>query len=123
MEQEGEIEVPETDNDGKIIFNMREEEVEDTQTKKKTKVTIKEPRMKKVPKMVNKKGKVKRQNPVTGKMETVEVPMQEDLAPRIYRVSMTLGEEQMNRFLCKKCLQKKIDVLKTAWDELERIHN
>lgn len=111
MEDGKEIDVPVTDENGQPVIEM----VKDPKTKKEV------PKVKMTKKNVqkNKLVKVKQQDPVTGQIRVVEVPAHKDLAPRIYRVSITLGNEQINRFFCKDCLKKRHDKLKAAWDAIE----
>jgi len=69
-----------------------------------------------------KTAQIKRENPVTKKMEVVEIPKHKDLKPRAYIIQLHVGmSETIKRDFCFDCLQKvKPEILK-AWDFLEGI--
>lgn len=123
--QDGEIEVPEKDESGKLVYDevdlfddygrpVKDEDGKQVKTKKQ--------RKKKQPKMVNLKRKSKRQDSVTGQFKEVEVPEMKDLATRIYMVQMRVGEESVQRYVCKSCLDTLIPFLKPVKERLERMN-
>jgi len=114
MVQDGEIEVPEKDSSGKIVYETIEEKDEKGKPFK-----VKKPKMKKVPKMKPKMGKRKQQNPVTSKMEILDVPTFKDLAVRIRLIQLRVGDEVITRYLCTGCLNKQMPTIKPLWNVME----
>jgi len=112
LEQDGEMNVPDTDEKGMPIMEV---------VGAVGKSEIKKPKMKKVPKMVNKLGHIRRQDAVTHVMKTYSIPLHKDLAVRIYMVQLRMGEEAVTRFLCKGCLKKMKKDLDKLWFMLERV--
>jgi hypothetical protein len=65
--------------------------------------------------------KVKRQNPLTGQMEDMEVPALEDLFERAYIVRLTVGQEEVQRDFCKPCLQAHMAKVRSLFDALSAV--
>jgi len=107
--QDGEIEVPEVGKDGSPVFEMI-----DGKDDAGKPIKIQKIKTKKQPRMVHKKRKMLRQEPVTGVMHEIEVPEMKDLCDRIYLTQLRVGEEIITRYLCGCCLKKLIPLLKPA---------
>lgn len=118
MEKIGEMEVPETDDKGQLVF-----EVVDDKDEKGKPIKLKRPKMKIIPRMGNKMGKMKQQNPMTGRMQTVDVPQFKDLSTRIYLIQLRIGDEILTRYLCKGCLLGVKTEVKGIWNKLEGMNN
>ena len=66
--------------------------------------------------------KIRRENPHTKKMETLDVPKMKDLEPRSYLVQLHVGQtEYIQRDFCFECLEKIKKDVKGFWDFLENI--
>jgi len=113
MIQQGELEVPDVDKDGKLIY-----ELIDGKDEKGKPIKISKPKTKKIPHMVHKRIKVLRQEPVTAKMHEIEVPAMKDLANRIFMTQIRIGEEVVTRYLCKGCVDKLSPLLKQAKEKM-----
>jgi hypothetical protein len=73
---------------------------------------------------VQAKGKRKYQNPQTNEVETIEVPLYEDLEPRTYIIKVNVGQENVTRDVCKECLEKEmLPLIKPLWDKLENMES
>lgn len=114
MEQVGEIEIPETDKQGKLVYEFK-----DGKDDKGKPIRIKQVKMKKEPRMGPKMGKMKKQDPVTSKVTVVDIPQYKDLSTRIRLIQLRMGDETITRYMCQGCLKTKHPVLKAAWDALE----
>ncbi len=77
------------------------------------------PVMVEVPREVQRKGKQKMQDLATGLVRVVDVPAFEDLAPRTFIVRLGIGQETIQRDVCRECLPQVLPEAKALWDKLE----
>jgi hypothetical protein len=67
--------------------------------------------------------KMKRQNPFTGTIENIDVPMMRDLKDRAYILQLSIGHEAVQRDFCHDCLKAEImPIVQPLWDRLALIH-
>lgn len=65
---------------------------------------------------------VRRQNVLTGKVESVQVPVQDSgSARRTVMVQLRMGEEQINKALCEECFAKFQPLAEELWKSLEKL--
>jgi hypothetical protein len=82
-----------------------------------TKVTIVH-----VPQRLPKMAKMKQQNAFTGEIEDVDVQETKDLAPRTWIVSLSVGQDQIQKDFCKECLTEHVlPAAQALWDKLAAI--
>lgn len=92
--------------------------VTNPKTKEKKLLYKRETVIQKVPKM----SIMKRMNAQTGAIEEVPVPATRDLKPRAIIVSLSVGNEVIQRDFCVECFDKKIKKkMKGAWNLLEKV--
>jgi hypothetical protein len=72
----------------------------------------------KMPKLTTRK----RQNP-NGTVSDVNIQEVEDVEPRIFIVRLAIGEEIIQRDLCKTCFDELKPKLQKMWKQLESIKN
>jgi hypothetical protein len=94
LEEYAEAEVPHPDKPGTTLV---------------IKLPVKKPKM----------CKMKRQHHVTGDVQDIEVQEHKDLYPRTFIVGLTVGNEYVQRDLCKECFLKFVKPeAKALWDNL-----
>lgn len=78
-------------------------------------------KLKTVVQQVQKKTTVKVQDMITGKVINQQIGMFEDLSPRAYIIRFGIGQEVVQRDVCKGCLDLLMPLIKPMWDRLEKM--
>lgn len=112
--EEREIEV-----DGVEMDEREFRDIDDVE--KRIRVQVPKTVRKKVRSKVPKMAAMKRQNPESGKVETIAVPEHRDLKPRAFIISLRVGGEKLQRDFCRDCLDSLMPEIKALWTRLETI--
>lgn len=78
-------------------------------------------KMKTVMQKVQKRTTVKVQDMITGKVTNQEIGLFEDVTPRAYIVRLGVGQEVVQRDVCKTCLDTLMPLIRPMWDKLEKM--